>query len=156
MNPEEFFGLDEELGLAPAAALLADTVELAPPRPALRARLTARIADYEKIKPLADVRPHDGGWAAAGAPGVEMRQLFRDKATGRATVLLRMEPGATFPAHRHGDDEQCFVLSGDIGFGELVYRQGDFVVMRKGTDHPEIRTEHGNVLLLVVGRNEFV
>ena len=144
---------DEKAALA---AVLAETLEPAPPRPALRARLTARIAEYEAVKPLADIRSYDAGWTSAGAPGVEIRQLFRDKATGRATVLIRMEPGATFPAHRHGDDEQCFVLSGDIGFGELVYRQGDFVVMGKGTDHPEIRTRQGNMLLIVAGRNELI
>jgi anti-sigma factor ChrR (cupin superfamily) len=158
LSPREEAGLKRALvaEMASAAALLAETAAPRPPNPALRARVTARIAAYEAVKPLADVRPHDGGWVYAGAPGVDMRRLFRDKETGRTTILLRMEPGARIPAHRHGDDEQCLVVSGDIRWGELVYREGDFVVMGKGSNHPEIYSEGGNVLLLVAGRNEFI
>jgi anti-sigma factor ChrR (cupin superfamily) len=139
-----------------AAALIAETAEPAAPRPALRERLMARVADYETMKPLADLRPYDGAWVATGVPGVEVRNLFRDRELGRTTLLLRMEPGAKLPAHRHGDHEQCLVLSGDIRWGALVYREGDFVVMGKGSSHPEIFSRDGNVLLLVAGRNEFL
>ena len=48
------------------------------------------------------------------------------------------------------------MLKGDIRFGELVYEEGDFVVMGKDTDHPEIHTVNGNLLLLVAGRTEFL
>ena len=48
------------------------------------------------------------------------------------------------------------MIEGDIRWGELVYEKGDFVVMGKSTTHPEIRTETGNVLLIIAGRNEFV
>ena len=155
---DELLPLCEESGLNPAAAaaILADTIAPAQPKPELRDRLTARIAAYEELKPLAELRTHEGAWSSAGAPGVEMRRLFRDPDSGRTTLLLRMEPGARLPAHRHGDHEQCLVLSGDIGWGELIYREGDFVTMGKGTSHPEIRSEQGNLLLLVAGRNEFV
>jgi hypothetical protein len=47
------------------------------------------------------------------------------------------------------------VLKGDIGWGDLVYEEGDFIVMGKGTKHPEIRTINGNLLLLISGRTEF-
>ena len=85
-----------------------------------------------------------------------MRQLYLDRDAGRTTMLLRMAPGARLPAHRHGADEQCLVVSGDIRQGEVVYREGDFVVMGKDSHHPEIYTEGGNVLLLVMGRNELI
>lgn len=48
------------------------------------------------------------------------------------------------------------MIEGDIRFGEVVYRKGDFVVAGKETTHPTIHTAEGNILLLVVGHNEFV
>ena len=95
-------------------------------------------------------------WVSAGMPGVEIKQLFREDETGRSTYLLRMQPGVRIPAHFHHDTEQCLVLKGDIGWGDLVYEEGDFIVMGKGTKHPEIRTVHGNLLLLMSGRTEFL
>jgi anti-sigma factor ChrR (cupin superfamily) len=135
---------------------IADSVEPAPPPTGLRRRLLASVAAYETLKPLADLRSDEGKWTNIGAPGVEMKSLFRDPRTGRSTMLIRMHPGARIPSHFHHDDEQCLVLEGDIGWGELVYRKGDFVVMGKDTTHPDIQTREGNLLLLVAGRNEFV
>ena len=139
-----------------ASALLAETVPSVAPAARLKGRLMNRVADWQMLKPLADVRPRDGGWMSAGVPGVDRRKLFSDTQTGRTTMLLRMEPGVRFPAHFHHDDEQCYVLKGDIGWGEVMYREGDFVVMGKDTTHPEIHSVSGNLLLIISGHNEFV
>src|ERR1700759_1858320 len=83
-----------------AAALIAESVAPVAPPPSLRARLLDRVADFETLKPIADVRPYDGAWMPA-APGVDTKILFIDKATKRTTMLVRMQPGAKLPAHRH-------------------------------------------------------
>ena len=49
-----------------------------------------RIANYETMKPLADVRSHDDTWKLSGIPGVDIKHLFRDKQTGMSTYLLLM------------------------------------------------------------------
>ena len=144
---------DEEIA---AMSLLAGLTTPVSPARSLKARVMTRIAQYESLKPLADLRTYDGEWTAVGIPGVEIRNLFRDRSTGRTTMLVRMQPGVRFPSHLHHDDEQCLVIEGDIRWGELVYEKGDFVVMGKSTTHPEIHTETGNVLLIIAGRNEFV
>jgi anti-sigma factor ChrR (cupin superfamily) len=66
-----------------------------------------------------------------------------------------MQPGASLPAHRHHDDEQCLVLRGDIRWRELVYEEGDFIVMGRDTEHPEVSSLNGNLLLLVAGHNDY-
>lgn len=137
------------------AAVLAETVPPVAPAPALRDRLLTRIAAYEQLKPVADVRRDEDTWRRFGAPGVDVKMLFDEPALGRSTYLVRMQPGARIPAHHHGDTEQCLVLEGDIRWGDVVYEKGDFVVMGKDTDHPEIHTVGGNMLLLVAGHNEF-
>jgi len=142
--------------MAEAAALLAESVPRTTPSTAARSRLMSRVAAWEALKPLADVRPYDGLWINGGAPGVDIRRLFRDKATGRTTMLVRMEPGVSFPAHYHHDDEQCYILKGDVRWGDLVYEEGDFVAMSKNTTHPVIHSAGGNLLLIIAGNNEFV
>ncbi len=142
--------------MAEAAALLAEIVEPVPPPSSIRDRLLTRVGNYEALKPLADVRGYDDNWIESGLPGVDMKILFRDKKLRRTTMLLRMAPGAQLPAHHHHDDEQCLVVSGDVRWGELVYREGDFVVMGNATTHPVVTTTAGNLLLLVAGHNEYV
>jgi quercetin dioxygenase-like cupin family protein len=141
--------------MSEAAALLAEVVDPVPPPPSVREKLLTSAAKYEAVKPLAEVRVHDGAWTDAGAPGVHIKLLFQDK-KGNSTMLVRMAPGSRFPAHRHHDDEQCLVISGDLRWGDRVYEEGDFVVMGKATTHPEIRTINGNLMLVVAGHNERV
>jgi anti-sigma factor ChrR (cupin superfamily) len=138
-----------------AATLLAAAVAPQSPPPAVKTRLLSRVAAFEALRPVADVRQGEGDWRYAGLPGVEMKQLFHEAGTGRSTFLLRMEAGARLPAHHHGDLEQCLVLKGDIRWGDLVYEEGDFMVMGKDTAHPELHTINGNLLLLISGHNEY-
>ncbi len=145
--------LDRELDAA--TVLITDAIPEVPPPPFLRERLLARVAAYEELKPLAEVRRSEGGWRNAGAPGVEKRLLYHDRVLDRTTTLVRMAPGSCLPEHTHTDDEQCLVLEGDISWGAASYGAGDFLVMGKASHHPEMRTENGNLLLLVAGHNEF-
>jgi anti-sigma factor ChrR (cupin superfamily) len=158
LTPSDLAGIPapDIANLAAAASLLAESAPPVTPEPSVKSRLMSRVTDWEALKPLADVRSYDGKWVYGGAPGVEIRKLFRDRATGRTTMLLRMDPGVRFPSHYHHDDEQCFVISGDIRWGDAVYQGGDFVVFSKSTTHPEIHSVSGNLLLLVAGHNEFV
>jgi len=145
------------IALREAASIIAESLipPVAPP-PSLRDRLMTRVADYETLKPIADVRPYDTSWVSAGAPGVDIKTLFRDKSTGRTTMLVRMQPGARLPSHRHHDDEQCLVVRGDVRWRDIVYEEGDFVVMGRESDHPEIHSVNGNLLLIIAGRNEYI
>jgi len=154
----EIMALADLAGLdtAQAAALLAESAAPAAPAPSVKSRLMSRVAAYQQVKPIADVRHNEPRWMPYGAQGVEVKPLFIDAQTGRSTVLLRMAPGARLPAHHHHDVEQCLVVKGDVRFGDLVYEEGDFVVMEKHTDHPEIHSADGNLLLLVAGRTEFL
>jgi anti-sigma factor ChrR (cupin superfamily) len=142
--------------LPEAARLLAESVAPVAPRPALKERLMARVAQFDQLKPAADIRHDEGAWVATEIPGVAIKQLFTDTSKRTATLLMRMDPGARYPAHNHQGAEQCLVLKGDVRWGDLVYEEGDFLVMGKGSHHPEITSVHGNLLLLVSGGLEFV
>ena len=63
-------------------------------------------------------------------PGVSIRVLTRDAATGGMTVLTRIEAGATIPEHWHTQaDETVFVIEGD--FVEAGVSHGPRCVFRR-------------------------
>jgi len=141
--------------MSEAAALLAETVAPVAPPPALKGRLLSIVADFELLKPVADVRRDENTWVHTGMPGIDIKPLFKEASTGRNTYLVRMEPGARMAPHHHGDIEQCLVVKGDIRWGNLVFEEGDFMVMGKDTAHPEVHTVNGVIMLIISGHNEF-
>lgn len=157
LSPREAMSLPRQAiaEMTEAAALLAESVPPVAPAPSIRHRLLARVASYEAVRPLADIRRNEDTWVHSGMPGIDVKTLYVDAALGRTTYLVRMEPGARITAHHHGDVEQCLIVKGDVRWGDLAYEEGDFVVMGKDTDHPELTTINGTVLLLIAGRNEF-
>lgn len=139
-----------------AVWLLAETLTPVAPAPSFKSLVLSRVAQFEQLKPQRDVRRSEEHWVSAGMPGIDIKTLFQEDETGRSTYLVRMQPGVRFPTHYHHDPEQCLVLKGDLCWGDLVYEEGDFILMDKGTEHPEIHTVHGNLLLIVAGHNEFL
>lgn len=101
-------------------------------------------------------RAHEGAWVHRGVPGVAVKTLFVDHATGYETVLLRMEPGARFPTHRHAGYEECYVLQGDVRSGEAELSAGDYQRMTGGTLHETLFTNNGCLLLVIASEhNEY-
>ena len=58
------------------------------------------------------VRPQDLPWEKMRFPGCQTKTLLFDPKSGLATVLIKMEPGATLPDHEHVLIEQTYVLEG--------------------------------------------
>lgn len=84
-----------------------------------------------------------------GIDGIEVRRLAVDRERDQVTMLVRMAAGTSYPAHRHGGAEECFVLQGDIRVGSLHMHAGDFQRMELGTQHPVQTTDTGCMLLIV-------
>src|SRR5262249_39534142 len=95
------------------------------------------------------LRHDEGKWRRTPFPGVTVKTLYLDKETAMATNLLRMEPGASYPPHRHTAVEQCLVLEGDIRQGNTVLRAGDYSRNEASSDHGRLHTEGGCLLLLI-------
>jgi anti-sigma factor ChrR (cupin superfamily) len=74
-------------------------------------------------------------WRATRHEGIHLHFLRRDEATGDATVLIRMEPGRTYPAHRHVGVEEVFVLQGGYRDALGAHRAGDYVLNEAGSAH---------------------
>lgn len=86
---------------------------------------------------------------ATGIDGIVVRRLAVDRAKDQVTMLVRMAPGTSYPSHRHGGAEECFVLEGDLRVGDLHMHGGDFQRAEGGTVHPVQSTDGGCLLLIV-------
>ena len=66
-------------------------------------------------------------WTDSGVPGVKIKMLWQDEASGAHTALFRLEPGAQLPRHRHVGVEQTFVLEGSLVDNDGACTAGNFV-----------------------------
>ena len=96
----------------------------------------------------------DDEWLPYPVPGIRMKVLARNGTGGYATLLLDVAPGVRFPAHHHEGAEECYVISGSIFSLGRRFGPGDFMHADAGTDHPELWTEEGARVLLIVPPDE--
>ncbi|MEO8426188.1 MAG: cupin domain-containing protein [Verrucomicrobiota bacterium] len=96
------------------------------------------------------------GWRDIRVRGAAVKLLSVDQARGYAVVLGRLEPGARYPAHKHINGEDVFVLSGDLHIGENVLRAGDFHHADAGTSHGENFSETGCTILAVISTQDLL
>ena len=82
--------------------------------------------------------------------------LAIDRARNRVTMLIRGEPGARFPAHRHSGPEECYVISGSLHVEGRVLRGGDFHHADGESDHGEAWTDDGVEVLLVAAASDYL
>ena len=101
--------------------------------------------------PLSFTMSDDGAWESFGVDGVEFRTLFIDEERKRVTLLVRIESGVSYPAHRHRDAEECYVLQGDLKVGDVVMHAGDYQFAPARSLHPVQSTEKGCLLLINTG-----
>ncbi|HEY0081052.1 MAG TPA: cupin domain-containing protein [Pyrinomonadaceae bacterium] len=74
-------------------------------------------------------------WSATRHEGIFLRVLRRDETTGTTSVLIRMQPGSVYPAHRHTGVEEVFILQGGYRDDEGEHRAGEYVVRVAGSVH---------------------
>jgi hypothetical protein len=136
------------------AAMVALAVEPALPGSGLKGRLMERANEilYEGLGAL---RASEGVWTPTNVAGVTCKRLYYDRDTKMGTLLVRMAPGACYPAHRHSRDEQCLILEGDLTYPNgKSYGPGDFTWAKAGSIDPELHTVGGNLLLIIASRDD--
>jgi anti-sigma factor ChrR (cupin superfamily) len=90
-----------------------------------------------------------GEWSETGLPGISVKVLAVDRPRSVATLLIRAEPGAVYPSHRHHGPEECYIVRGSVMIDGRVLRAGDFHHADEGSDHGEITTTEGAEVLVV-------
>jgi quercetin dioxygenase-like cupin family protein len=142
----------EVASLYDASVEIAASASGASPSPTVREALLARVAAPSHHT----ITAADGEWVETPVPGVRMKILAIDRTRNRVTMLLRGEPGARYPAHRHSGPEECFVISGSLFVEGRVLRPGDFHYAEGNSDHGELWTDDGVEVLLVAAASDYL
>ena len=90
-------------------------------------------------------------WSPLGFPGSSLGVLHSDPATGAMTILIRMSPGASIPAHSHTKaDEALYVLEGDFVEAGVTSGPGTFYAAKARVPHGPHTTVRGCTVLLAL------
>jgi anti-sigma factor ChrR (cupin superfamily) len=127
---------------------------LRPPR-SLRARLALRIAEETGKEPvLPPARPwSEPDWKAV-APGIECKLLATDTERHRVSMLVRLAPGARYPAHTHAETEELHLLDGELWIDGRKLLPGDYNHGAAGADDEGVWSETGCTCLLVTSTKD--
>ena len=132
-------------------ALLAEAVSRSPdvaPPPELIDSIERRIDGAGALLPgTLTLRPDGHKWITVSA-GVMAAVLMRNPRLQRKTVLLRCQPGAIYPTHEHAEDEELFLLEGDLVFSTVKLAAGDYHFAPKGRTHPDAYSPSGCLILV--------
>lgn len=127
------------------AAAMAESVEPIDPPPAVR----ARVLEAARTPARYSLFGGDADWFDTPLAGIRAKVLAVDKPRSLATLLIRAEPGAVYPSHRHHGPEECYVIRGSIVIDGRTHRAGDFHHADQDSDHGEITTTEGAEVLVV-------
>ena len=99
-------------------------------------------------------RADEGEWEDTGINGIKVKRLFVDPAHDYVTMLVRMPAGASYPRHRHGAAEQCYVIEGDLHVGDSILGAGDYQCADADSIHGVQYTEGGCLLFIVSSQHD--
>ena len=117
----------------------------------LRMRVMAQIDDDSREPGLFEtIRKNEGNWIEV-MPDVQKKVLQVDHESGIETYLMRIGAGARIGNHSHDSNELCYVIEGDIAFGDIELQAGDYHFASKGSGHGDVRTVNGALLFLQTG-----
>lgn len=139
-----------------SSLVLWPTDVLRPPTP-LWDRLAQRIAAESGQEPLsaAPRRPADAEWEHV-APGVSVKLLATDAENSRVSMLVRLAPGADYPAHEHAGIEELHLLHGELIIDDRTLHPGDYSRAEAGSVDRRVRSETGCSCVLITSTEDIL
>lgn len=106
----------------------------------------------EVLKPTPNastyIKAQEMEWSATQFEKTWIKVLYENPKKGEMTCLIRLDPGAHIPFHRHPELEQAFVLQGSMHDHDGICRAGEFV-WRKVNSYHENFSDEGAVILAI-------
>jgi anti-sigma factor ChrR (cupin superfamily) len=94
------------------------------------------------------IRPSQMEWRPTRFEKVSIKVLYEDAERGEMTCLLKLEPGAHIPFHKHPEIEQSLVLEGSVEDHDGIATAGDYV-WRKPCSFHDNHSPGGAILFAV-------
>ncbi|MBV8534479.1 MAG: cupin domain-containing protein [Alphaproteobacteria bacterium] len=127
---------------------------LRPPE-SLQERLAARIAEESGTEPAP---PPPRQWTEPEweqvAPGIECKLLATDEERRRVSMLVRLAPGASYPAHTHAGVEELHLLDGELWIDQRKLVPGDYNYGPPGAGDERVWSETGCTCVLVTSTQD--
>jgi anti-sigma factor ChrR (cupin superfamily) len=125
------------------------------PTASLQARLAHRIAEETGKQP---VPPPASRWSEPDweqvAPGIECKLLATDTERHRVSMLVRLAPGARYPAHTHAGVEELHLLDGELWIDARKLVPGDYNYGAPGESDERVWSETGCTCVLVASTKD--
>jgi len=114
------------------------------PTTSLQARLALRIAEETGKEPMLPParRWSEPEWEQV-APGIECKLLATDAERHRVSMLVRLAPGASYPAHTHAGVEELHLLDGELWIDARKLFPGDYNYGAPGAGDERVWSETG-------------
>ena len=127
------------------------------PPASLQTRLALRIAEETGEQPLLPAAPQwsEPEWEQV-APGIECKLLATDTARDRVSMLVRLAPGARYPAHTHAGVEELHLLDGELWIDERKIFPGDYNYGAPGAGDERVWSETGCTCVLVTSTKDIL
>jgi anti-sigma factor ChrR (cupin superfamily) len=125
------------------------------PTRSLQERLALRIAGERGREPVlpAPQRWSEPEWEQV-APGIECKLLATDTERHRVSMLVRLAPGASYPAHTHASLEELHLLDGELWIDERKLFPGDYNRGAPGAGDDRVWSETGCTCLLITSTKD--
>ena len=120
------------------------------PSPALWDRLSERINNDGALPALrrsSTRAPKKAEWKEV-SPGISCKVLATDEATARVSMLVRLQPGISYPPHRHAGREELHLLHGELWIDDRKLYPGDYYSAEPGTADSRVWSETGCTCVL--------
>lgn len=88
------------------------------------------------------------------APGIECKLLATDTERHRVSMLVRLAPGAKYPAHTHAGPEELYLLDGELWIDERKLGPGDYNYGAPSTCDESVWSETGCTCLLITSTDD--
>ena len=123
-------------------------VDVLRPSASLWARLEPNLVPAGTEVGVAPPAWSEPEWLDVGT-GIACKILVTDGESGLVSMLVRLAPGAAYPAHTHADLEQLHLLAGQLLINERELHAGDYSLAHRGTTDLRVVSETGCTCLLI-------
>jgi hypothetical protein len=125
------------------------------PRKPLWPRLAQRIAAETGTRTeLPPTHPWSEPRWEEVAPGISCKLLATDADTHMVSMLVRLAPGVSYPAHSHAGVEELHLLHGELWINDEKLFPGDFNRAEPGTKDTRVFSETGCTCVLITSARD--
>jgi hypothetical protein len=139
------------------ASFVSWPTDLLRPSVSLWERVAQRIADETGEAPVLHPGPGSAepDWEVV-APGISCKLLATDTRKNHVSMLVRLAPGADYPAHCHAGVEELHLLHGELMVDDRKLYPGDYIHADAGSTDYRVWSETGCTCVLLTSTDDII